>query len=396
VPCGPSRPPPDQRAAGSQQRQELFDRERNPRRPFAQVGNELARQLTRAENFLSQRRGVLDTERGQRDVGSTRRRRQLPRDRPHSRIQLVTAEREDHRQCLRRITNEIGDKVDGLLVRPMDVLDHQNARTQRRQHLDEAAKHTVSLGRPVVKRLRRRWQPIGYLGDESTQRARHRGDAHPRQVVPHSSYRLDDRAQRERLMDAPTTPRQEASIADVRTTRQLGHQSGLADPRLPLDENHRRWHRNSRNDPRQLIGSANQSRRHNSMPSSSASRGSRRAACDLMPVATASHLRIRGRCHRPAVLSQGPRSQRQTTQLKQPDPPIVPVGADGAGDLDCHPRRCHGRQRSCRRTGDRRVAIARAQCPRSARVRSMSGRRWSRSRHTLVGGGPLVCCVSSI
>jgi len=172
--------------------------------------------------------------------------------RAYARGHFLAPVRHHDRQRAARVPQQVRQELDRLLVGPVQILHHEHHRTERGQHLGQAAEQPVPLGRPVVERLGRRRQHVRQLREQAAQRTGHRRQRRTRQLAARGPQRLDDRPQRERLPDLAAATGQDPPPGGLRPRQQLGDQARLADACLALDDQHRRRHGQRGGQPAQL------------------------------------------------------------------------------------------------------------------------------------------------
>ena len=243
--AGVTRRPAHRSPPPTQQGEQLLDRRTAGRTTAGACRNrELAGDPVHAEDGRGQRAGSAprptgsSVDRGTRtDVGGRGGRARTDGSTSSPRKVSTT------RQARRRGGEQVVEEVDGLAVRPVEVLQHQDRRADRGEQLDQGAEHPVPLGRPGRPAgAARGGSRSGQLRQQRTQRAGDRATAGRRASVATSARTASitgPSGNGSRSTAAPPIPhRRPASSGRCAPTRSPG---GSCRCRPRPDDHHRRW-----------------------------------------------------------------------------------------------------------------------------------------------------------
>ena len=120
-----------------EQPEHLLDGEREAATPLEQVIGKFIGDRLRVEDRSGERPYLLPVERAERqlEVDDLARESRAQRGERGGCGQLLAAVRADERQLGRELRAEVTQELRGLLVRPMQILEHENAAAERAQKL---------------------------------------------------------------------------------------------------------------------------------------------------------------------------------------------------------------------------------------------------------------------
>ena len=150
---------------------------------------------------------------------------------------LAGAERErDQDRARRRAAQQVGDQLERGVVRPVDVVEHEQERVAHRHPLEQGTHRAVGVEalvlEPAGRGRRRRRQDAGELGDALADQRLELSLAERGDVVVE---RVDPDRERQLALELGAAAHEHRVAARGGALGQLAEQPGLADPRLAVD-----------------------------------------------------------------------------------------------------------------------------------------------------------------